>query len=203
MKILIRHSDSAVMYAGDDIVLSEDRVAGAGWVDYSFCLGNSTVADASLPADFIGAAYSYSGGGWSVIDQARLDTVAADRDARIANLLPSAASAALARLAQERFYRETAGITVGGAQIKTDRESQALIIGAWCRAQQQPDVLIDWKGEGGWVQINAATVNAIADAVGAHVQACFSRERALAELINAAATVQEIAAIDLAAGWPA
>jgi hypothetical protein len=109
----------------------------------------------------------------------------------------------IADLAAIRYTHETAGISLAGSTIRTDRESQALVTGAWCRAQQHPDVLIDWKGESGWTQINAATVNALADAVGAHVQACFSRERALYGQITAATTVAEIAAIDLEAGWPA
>lgn len=113
-----------------------------------------------------------------------------------------------ADLAALRYEKETAGITLAGASIRTDRESQALITGAWCRAQQNPNVLIDWKGENGWTQIDAATINAIAAAVGDHVQACFSKERMHSDALDALGanpetTVSDIEAYDISIGWPA
>ena len=109
----------------------------------------------------------------------------------------------LSDLAALRYQHETAGITLSGMQIETDRQSQALITGAWSFAQLNPAVLIDWKGVNGWIQIDAATVNVIAGAVATHVQACFSNERLHAEAINALATSEEVADYDMTAGWPA
>lgn len=112
-----------------------------------------------------------------------------------------------ADIAAERYRRETAGITLNGLTVRTDRESQALITGAWCRAQQNPNVLIDWKGENGWMQIDAATINAVSAAVGDHVQACFSAEKAHIAALEATAaqqgaTVATVEAYDYSTGWP-
>jgi hypothetical protein len=108
----------------------------------------------------------------------------------------------LAELAALRYTKETAGIILNGATIETNRESQSLINGAWSYSQLNPSVLIDWKAESGWIQIDAATIAGIAGAVAAHVQACFSNERNLSEAITAAETVAAVQAIDLTIGWP-
>ena len=108
----------------------------------------------------------------------------------------------LSDLAALRYQHETAGITLSGMQIETDRQSQALITGAWSFAQLNPSVLIDWKGVNGWIQIDAATVNVIAGAVATHVQSCFSNERALSEAIDNAADEFELNQVDLTIGWP-
>ena len=108
----------------------------------------------------------------------------------------------LSELAALRYEKETAGITLSGMAIETNRESQALITGAWSFSQLNPAVLIDWKGTNGWVQIDAATISAIAGAVAAHVQSCFSTERVHAEAISALETSEEVAAYDLTTGWP-
>jgi len=108
----------------------------------------------------------------------------------------------LAALAAYRYAKETGGITVSGATIKTDRESQALIAGAKLYSDLNEAVLIDWKAENGWVQINRAAIVAISQAVAAHVQACFSQEKVHSEAINALTTAAEIEAYDITTGWP-
>jgi hypothetical protein len=120
----------------------------------------------------------------------------------IAEKIATAKTERLAELAALRYEHETAGITLNGAAIETNRESQSLINGAWSYSQLNPSVLIDWKAESGWIQIDAATIAGIAGAVAAHVQACFSNERTLSEAINAAETVAAVQAIDLTIGWP-
>lgn len=108
----------------------------------------------------------------------------------------------LADLADYRFAKETAGITISNAIIRTDLESQAMINGAVAYVTLNPTALIDWKADGSWVQIDKDTVIAIGNAVGAHVQACYSRERTHAEAIAALTTPEEIAAYDFTTGWP-
>lgn len=110
----------------------------------------------------------------------------------------------LAAVATRRWAVETGGIALAnGATIKTDAESQAKLTGAKVFSDLNPDGVIDWKGESGWVQIDRATLTAFAQAVGAHVQACFTRERVLAEQIAAAQTLAELPTpADIAAGWP-
>jgi len=105
-------------------------------------------------------------------------------------------------LAALRYEKETAGITLNGATIETNRESQALVNGAYSYSLLNPAVLIDWKATTGWIQIDATAIAGIATAVACHVQACFSNERTLSELIAAAETVAAVQAIDLTIGWP-
>ena len=116
--------------------------------------------------------------------------------------LETAKAQRLNELAAYRYTKETAGITLNGAGIKTDLESQAKISGAWSAAQMNPAILIDWKGENGWIQIDAATITAIAMAVANHVQACFSNERIHAEAIGALETAEDVQNYDFTTGWP-
>lgn len=109
----------------------------------------------------------------------------------------------ISELAALRYQKETDGIIINGMTIETDRQSQALITGAWSISQINPTILIDWKGVNGWIQIDAATITAIAGSVAAHVQSCFSTERLHAEAIAALETSEEVAAYDLTTGWPA
>ncbi len=111
-------------------------------------------------------------------------------------------SAKIDELAALRYQHETAGIMLNSMTIETDRQSQALITGAWSFSQLNPAVLIDWKGVNGWIQVDAATIAAIAGAVATHVQACFSAERRHAEAIKALETSEEIAAYAITTGWP-
>lgn len=103
--------------------------------------------------------------------------------------------------ASKRWEIETGGITVAGAAIQTDRASQAMITGAFAYAQPNPTASIAYKAAGGFVMLAAAEVEAIANAVGAHVQACFAAEAAIVGAIEAGA-ITTFAAID-GADWPA
>jgi len=118
------------------------------------------------------------------------------------NILQATIPNKLADLAAYRFAKETEGVIFSGALIRTDLESQAMINGAVAYANLNPAVVIDWKAANGWVQIDKDTIEAIGNAVGAHVQACYSQERVHAEAIAALTTPEEIAAYDFTTGWP-
>lgn len=106
----------------------------------------------------------------------------------------------LKEIAEERWKAETGGLTLpNGVVISTDRESQALITGAALKDLQDPDYVCWWKGKTGWVQLNAETILAIAEAVREHVQRCFDRERELALRIETTKTVEEA----LSVSWEA
>ena len=110
-------------------------------------------------------------------------------------------------LAHRRWEAETAGISVGGGEIATDRESQAMITGAFTRAQDklaqgQTEDTIRFKGMSGWVELDIPTTMAIGRAVGDHVQACFDREYDLDTQIEAAEDDAALDAIDIETGWP-
>jgi hypothetical protein len=112
-------------------------------------------------------------------------------------------AAKLAELAALRWEKETGGTTFNGMPIATDAVSQTKYIGAVVGAQIDPNAVINWKmADGAFVALDAQTVTAVAMAVRAHVQACFDREAELKAQIEAAATPEEISAVDIGAGWP-
>lgn len=105
----------------------------------------------------------------------------------------------LAELADARWRYETGGIMVGGALIKTDRESQGTISGAFTTLKEGLLPSVDWKaGNGQWVQVTLTEITPIAQAVAVHVQGAFTLERQLSEQVMAAATIEEVQAIS----WP-
>lgn len=109
-----------------------------------------------------------------------------------------AKAAAKAAIAARRYVAETAGITVNGMAIDTGRDSQALITGARLAGMDDPSYVCNWKTPGGFVQLDAETVKAIATTVRAHVQACFDREAVLLGMVEDG-TYTEAA---LEEGWP-
>ena len=113
---------------------------------------------------------------------------------------PPTKAALKAYAADKRWRVETGGITVAGATIATDRDSQSMITGAFAYSQAHPDQPISYKANSGWVTLDAATLAAIASAVGAHVQASFAIEATVVAAIDAG-TITTFAAID-AASWP-
>ncbi|MBZ9850124.1 DUF4376 domain-containing protein [Mesorhizobium sp. CA14] len=110
----------------------------------------------------------------------------------------------LAALADKRWTIENGGVVINGASVRTDANSQAKITGAVSLFQNDPELeSIDWEAQPGvWVTLDAATMKAIGIAVGRHVQACFSRARALSASIMAAPDIEALDAVDIEAGWP-
>lgn len=108
----------------------------------------------------------------------------------------------LAYLANARWLREQSGITFGGFNISTDRVSQAMINGAVAYLNIDPTVRdIEFKTGNGFATIGKNDMINMAKAVAAHVQACFSVERSIANDIDAenVTTTAEIdAALDAA-----
>jgi hypothetical protein len=112
--------------------------------------------------------------------------------------LEQAKASKLASLASLRYQRETAGIN----GFRTDRESQGLLTGAALAATLDANYTVDWKADTGWVTLNATQLLGAAQIVRAHVQACFSNERAHAEAISALTDVSAVQSYNLATGWP-
>jgi len=101
----------------------------------------------------------------------------------------------LVEIADKRWRTETGGITIDGMEIATDRESQALLTAAVLKVKDDPSYTVNWKAKNGWFELDAATLIAIADAVRAHVQMCFDKEKQLQEQIDKATTVEELEAV--------
>lgn len=111
----------------------------------------------------------------------------------------------LAELAARRFQIETAGIDLAGSVVRTDEASQAKINGAYAMVQRDPQKIIDFKAANGWAQLDAATMTAIAAAVGDHVQACYSAEKTHSVAMAALAAAEDfegLIAYDFSGGWP-
>lgn len=75
-----------------------------------------------------------------------------------------------------RYEKEVGGITVGGTEIQTDRVSRGNLTAAYIKAKEDANYSLKWKTENGFVDLTAAQIISIADAVEAHVQACFVAE---------------------------
>lgn len=102
----------------------------------------------------------------------------------------------IVELANARWEVEVGGLILpNGVEVKTDRESQALLTGAALAALQDPEYSLNWKGSNGWVTLTAADVLGIANAVRAHVQWCFDREKSLVDLVGSAESAEEVQAI--------
>ncbi|MBC7350416.1 MAG: DUF4376 domain-containing protein [Candidatus Aminicenantes bacterium] len=101
-----------------------------------------------------------------------------------------------AKISEARWRAETGGITLpDGTVVKTDRESQSLLMGAALFAKEDPTYAVNWKGANGWVTLDASTILQLAAAVRQHVQACFDKEKQLTEKIMAATSIEELEAI--------
>lgn len=95
-------------------------------------------------------------------------------------------SALLAYAANARFIKETAGITVSGTPMPTDRVTQSQLAGAYAYVQANASATFQWKlANGAFTQLNATQITAIATAVAAHVQACFTMEATVAAAVKA------------------
>jgi len=108
----------------------------------------------------------------------------------------------LAALASYRYHEETKGIMVGGVLVATDRESQAMVNGAYSSLKDGLILDTDWKGANGWVVVTLAEIQLIAQAVALHVRACFANERVHTMAINALpGHVAQIDNYDITTGW--
>lgn len=104
-----------------------------------------------------------------------------------------------ALIAGRRYQAETGGITVNGMPLDTGRDSQALVTGAALAAVIDPNYTCQWKTAGGFIDMSAQQIIALASAMRAHVQACFDREAALLDALAAGTYTDE----QLDQGWPA
>ena len=101
-------------------------------------------------------------------------------------------------LADHRWRRETGGVALpDGGAIDTTREAQAQVSSAFSALSSGMIESVEWKSRLGWVTVTLAEFSLIAGMVAKHVQACFSAERAVTLDIEAADTVDDLAALDI------
>lgn len=108
-------------------------------------------------------------------------------------------------LADLRYRKEIAGVTVSGIQFATDRESQTKYIAiAVDLSQADPNnYSIKWKDmNGNFHTLNGFEMFAAINAVRTHIQDCYNKEAEYIALIDAAQTSESLAAIDITENWP-
>lgn len=108
-----------------------------------------------------------------------------------------------AQIRERRDQAIYAGITVNGLPIDTDEVTQGRLAGAALQAVIDDTYTVMWKAGGQFVTLTAVEIIAVAQAVRAHVQACFDREAELLSLIDAQGAPREPTTDEIAAGWPA
>lgn len=102
----------------------------------------------------------------------------------------------------ERWNRETGGIVLGGVQVGTTLDDQNRLSGVLSAIQLGGLESVDFKAQSGWVQLTAPELQGIALAISAHVQACFTAERAHHDAIERLQAQADVDAYDVMAGWP-
>jgi len=102
----------------------------------------------------------------------------------------------IAEIAAWRYAEETGGIVVDGLPITTDRDSQVAVTSAYANLKNGLISSVNWKtANGSWVTLELAEFEQIAKQVALHVQACFTQERQLVELVNKATSGEAVAAV--------
>lgn len=72
MKILKLLSNNAVIFTGDDLVLTATGTTGAGYTAPMFTTANAVINNApDLPAGYIGGCWTYINGVWAVLPEAQ------------------------------------------------------------------------------------------------------------------------------------
>jgi len=110
---------------------------------------------------------------------------------------PEAAKAAkINQLRSARDAVEFGGITFNGLPVQTDMVTQARLTSALSLVALNPATVIKWEfPDGSIVDLDKATIEALAAAVFGHVQQTRTDFAAAKALVEAAATVEELTAI--------
>lgn len=132
---------------------------------------------------------------------------------------PDSLDALIAQLAQalaaERYRRQVAGVLHDGRRWHSDSAGRSSITDSLGLASEyeaatgQPWAS-QWKTMDGYITVDRPAVVAAGLAVGVHVSACFGREAAILDALQAAATTPDATAADIiaaydaeiGAGWP-
>lgn len=140
---------------------------------------------------------SYSHGGYAL-----RDGVAYVEYVEVTRTLEEAKQYLTKAVNDKRKQVEQGGVNFNGSRIDTDKDSQGKINGAVSLAQLDPELVIDFKGAEGWVKLAAPEMIAVGMAVARHIQACFTKERELNELIEQADSHAALEKLDITSGWP-
>jgi len=87
MKIILETATGLVIYAGENLVLTDDGATNGDWL-HAACTpeGHTLVEDVELPVNWCGGHYTYEDGEWILTDEgiaAQAARVVAERKARV------------------------------------------------------------------------------------------------------------------------
>lgn len=121
--------------------------------------------------------------------------------------LEEAKTELLGDLAAKRYDVEIGGTALAnGLRVGTDERTRSALNLAMIQIGNGRTKSVNWKteinGQIGFQSLDVATIELVYEALTAHIEASFDREKALADEVNAAASVDALRAIDLEAGWP-
>lgn len=86
--------------------------------------------------------------------------------------------------ANKRWEKENGGMVLNGMLIHTDDRSKTMILGARVKADGDPMFTTKWKvGTNNFVTLDSLTIITISEAVLSFVDACFSKEQAVEQMI--------------------
>lgn len=106
-------------------------------------------------------------------------------------------------VAAKRWQVETGGISIGSTPIATDRESRSQLTSVYSDLQNSLIADTPWKAaDGSFTLVTLAEIEPAAQAVAAHVRACFAAEQAHTIAIEALHTQAELDSYDIHTGWP-
>lgn len=182
-----------------NILLYESGVA----IDAIVCPDGATISDdgSTVVIPDGGATFAPAGGVWHAAPVgAGIGWSLDESGAPCAPVVVASVDALLAYAARKRWLVQTGGITVDGVAVDTSDASRSMIADAVAYVGVAAPTTVDFKGANGWVALTPQQITAIGLAVGAHVQACFSAERLVADDI-ASGVITTVTAID-AAPWP-
>ena len=157
------------------------QLSKTSFVDWYWSIGDRLYSSArNAFVSFDDADYAV----WRELNRGRVAVPLADEDDLVgvlADNLPGVviptATGLKTYAAAQRWQLQNSGIVVGGVAVATDAESRAMIDGAYAFVNRNPSATVNWKAaDGSFVAIDAATVIAIADAVGHFIEACFNTE---------------------------
>lgn len=108
-----------------------------------------------------------------------------------------------AAIAEHRYQQEIAGISVGGIPISTERGDHRIVM-AQIRAEARADseFTVSLKTIAGFVELTAAQVLQITDAILYYVTACFARESELLQQLDSEELTLDEVAAEMLTGWP-
>lgn len=108
----------------------------------------------------------------------------------------------LQALSDLRKEKESAGIVFNGVAIDTTPVDQLRINSVLDAFERGFVTEVAFKSASGPIMVDKPAITAIAQAVTAHVQACFLREAQLSNIVNSAKNLEDLETIDIYSGWP-